>query len=922
MTHYLEIYSKNRDRKQYPSVSQFGVPFTVTPTQVDDPVLSSPIYYLWSGTSADSLINQGNVNVFSTDSAVCILPLLSYPPAATNALIGYKLTIFNPVITSDVYGTGSTNLNPVLGTTASSLDNYYIGNTLTDVTTGEIRTIVGYNGSTKTVSLDCPFSGKIYTNGTSPVTSLDNGITFTSAINEAQAITYGGAFATISGKWTLIQVSLLTSPPSPNFFYSAQGGSSYASAITSHISGRGIAYGNGLWVAVGLPFSGYPAATIATSPDGQNWTYPTNSIFDIAGYSVAWNGSLWVAVGTSINSIAYSSDGVNWTGLGNSVFSTGKGVVWTGSIWYAVGTGANTIAYSTDGVNWTGMGPILFTTANAIAYGNGVWVVAGEGANTMAYSSDGINWTGLGLVFRNHGYAVAWNGSIFTATGDDYAASSTVHSIFTSSDGVDWTGVDNSSRYLLTGYTVYVNPTTIQPGNVYQIGGNSQSRLVIGYQPSASTCIPQTAFDGVAVNLFYTLTDPSTVYAIHIPPQDFNGNPILDIDQAYNGYYIIDETLSIGSRIVARKVIYYDNTTRIAYLDEPFPAEWQLSDLYTLRKEIPSEHLTLTSDRIPYINVNPAYGPIGPVIPFPASASSIDSYYTGKYVYYSSLPSFNSSTYGQFAPIYGTYLIKSYKGSTKEAFVNYSDITAAYHNMPYPYLLVTCQVGVGSNSDVIIISGNSLSTIPSYYRGYSITITQTGETRYITDNDQFYSLSLNKPLTLPIQTGFTCTIQQTGQIDIISFSQNNAQSLQYSGSIVSQNEAVCYKMALLELTVPNVALASGGLITNYPFVYVDIANDTSPNRASTSLIYSNNPSSKRAVFIAPVTAIVNPTDLYIKLGNPGMIQTLKFKPNDNLYFSIILPDGTPLTTLQNDFLTPYPANPLLQVHATFSIQRM
>ena len=136
--------------------------------------------------------------------------------------------------------------------------------------------------------------------------------------------------------------------------------------------------------------------------------------------------------------------------------------------------------------------------------------------------------------------------------------------------------------------------------------------------------------------------------------------------------------------------------------------------------------------------------------------------------------------------------------------------------------------------------------------------------------------------------------------------------------MVSISEAVCYTIALLVVTVPNVPLKTGGRITNYPFVYVRLSNQTAPNRASSRLIYSNNPASADALFIAPVTEIVDPTtDLYIKLGNPAMLQTIKFKPNDNLYFSLFMPDGSPFETVQDDTSSPYPSNPLLQVHATF-----
>ena len=938
MNRYLEIYSKNRDRNEYPLTSQFGIPFTVTQDQNDDPVLSGAIYYMWAGTSSDSLIGEGKTNVFSTDSAVSIRPNFTAVPSIQNSLNGYKLTVLNPVITSGQYGEGSTNINPILGINASSVDGEYVGNTITDLVTREIRTIIGYNGATKQVELDSPFSGQINVDGTNPFNSYDNGVTWETGINSVEFTVYGTHFATIDGQWVSLAVGEDDNPsveednPSAFVLYSNQNGTLYSSLYPLYMLGRSVFYGNSLWVIVGLPEFTVQPSTIKYSNDGQNWTDVISSPFDVGGYGVAWNGSLWVAVGGIVNSIAYSTDGVIWTGIGNSIFSTGKGITWSGTLWYAVGTGPNTIAYSTDGITWTGLGSILFTTAYSICYGNGVWIAVGEGDNTIAYSTDGITWTGLGLIFRNKGNGVKWNGSIFIATGNDYASGlgfDQVHSVFTSNDGINWTGVENSSRYLLSGNTVAINPTTILPGNKYQIGGAPQTRLVIGYDPITITCIPQTSFDGVVPYLSYTLTDPSTVYVIHIPYRDVNGNSILQIEQAYNGYYIVDETLSSGSSIISRQIIYYDFNTRLAYLDTPFPEEWRVSDLFTLRKDLPSSTLTLTTDRTPYINTDPLYGPIGPVIPFPSNASSADSYYNGGYVYYMSLPNYDSNIYEQFISVYGNYFIKSYKGTTKEAFVNYAKdvkiVTSGtnYYNMPYPYIFFTFSISIGSNIDVILIKDYESVRVPGYYKGYSITIHETGETRYITDYDGITTLYLNKPLSIPIQPGFTCSIHQTGQINIVSFSKNNVNSLQYSGSIVSQSETVCYEIALLELTVPNVPLTSSGLITDYPFIYVQLSNDTSPNRASPSLIYSNNPSSRNAVFIAPVTDISDPTtDLFIKLGNPVMKQTMKFKPNDNLFFSIFLPDGTLFQTFQNDTVSPYPANDLLQVHATFSIRRL
>ena len=921
----IEVYSSHRNRKQYPSVGQFGVPFSVASDQEDDPVLSSPIYYTWSGLSDDSIISDGQCNVFSTNSNVRLLPALTDPPDSNNALLGYRLTVRNPLVASGTYAEGSTNVQPILDETASSVDDFYVGKILSDLISGEVRTIVAYNAVTKAVTLDTPFFGQISARGTNGIGSIDNGKTWMGGINAAQTIMYGYLVAVVGSRTIIVGSGVANSDQHAVFLYNESGGSPYFNFIDSLIIGQGIGYNNGLWIIVGFPVQGQSPSMVALSPDGLYWTYQniSTSPFSVGGYGVVSNGTGWVAVGGSSNGIAYAvdADPIVWTGLGTSIFTTGRGVIWTGSAFYAVGSGANTIATSMDGQNWTGFGNILFTTGYCVCYGNGIWVVGGEGQNTMAYSTDGVTWIGLGKIFRNSCRGISYNGSIFAATGDDYAADApegSVRSVYTSSDGATWRGIENSSRYLLTGYVTGVTPTIIRPGQPYQINGSSQSRLVIKYDPTSTGCTPQTAFDGVVPGSNYRLTDPSTTDVIHIPYQDVNGNLILDIEQAYNGYYIVDETLS-STTIVARKIIYYDYTTRLAYLESPFPDDWHLSDRYTLRRQLPIQRLVLSTERLPYINQNPAYGPIGPVIPFPTDALTTASSYVGKYVYYSSLPVYNPYVIGQFAAVYGNYYIRDYKADTREAFVDYAEnVKAAYYNMPYPYTLLTGTIAAGSCSDAVILAGSAINKTADYYRGYEIVITETGESRYIIASNQYAVMSLNQPFYKPLQVGFHFTIRQTGDINIVSFKENNVTPLQYSGSMVSISEAVCYTIALLVVTVPNVPLKTGGRITNYPFIYVRLSNQTAPNRASSRLIYSNNPASADALFIAPVTEIVDPTtDLYIKLGNPAMLQTIKFKPNDNLYFSLFMPDGSPFETVQDDTSSPYPSNPLLQVHATF-----
>lgn len=159
-------------------------------------------------------------------------------------------------------------------------------------------------------------------------------------------------------------------------------------------------------------------------------------------------------------------------------------------------------------------------------------------------------------------------------------------------------------------------------------------------------------------------------------------------------------------------------------------------------------------------------------------------------------------------------------------------------------------------------------------------------------------------------------------INICSFDKEVAQPLDYNGSVVSQNQTVCYNVSLLNITLPNVPLITGSRIAFYPYVYIELSNVTSPSKSSTSIIYSNNPNSKRALFIAPISQIRNPNlGTFITLWT-RMDQTIKFKPNDNLEFRVFLPNGKLFQTLLPDVLSPYGPDPRLQINATFSITRV
>ena len=159
--------------------------------------------------------------------------------------------------------------------------------------------------------------------------------------------------------------------------------------------------------------------------------------------------------------------------------------------------------------------------------------------------------------------------------------------------------------------------------------------------------------------------------------------------------------------------------------------------------------------------------------------------------------------------------------------------------------------------------------------------------------------------------------------EILQFTRDNAVPFCYSGSTVSQQEMVCYEIKLINLVLPNKTLVSGGRVAFYPYVYVELQNVSGASSGNKCIIYSNNPNSTKMLFRAAIDDIRDPsTSPFIKIDGDGMVQTIKFKPNDNLKFGVYIPNGQPLETVDKDCLSPLPADALLQVSATFEIKRL
>ncbi len=164
-----------------------------------------------------------------------------------------------------------------------------------------------------------------------------------------------------------------------------------AGTSTAATDNVGLAYGNGVYVAVG-------AASASSSTSGTSWTARTIPSLGAGSYSaVAYGNGTFVAISTGNNATAYSSNGTSWTAGGSLPSSTTwNSVAYGNGRFVAIAGSSRSVAISIDkGVSWAAVTPGLptSTTWTRVAYGQGLFFAIASGGTTAATSPDGINWT-------------------------------------------------------------------------------------------------------------------------------------------------------------------------------------------------------------------------------------------------------------------------------------------------------------------------------------------------------------------------------------------------------------------------------------------------------------------------------------------------------------------------------------------------
>jgi hypothetical protein len=338
------------------------------------------------------------------------------------------------------------------------------------------------------------------------------------------------------------------------------------------------------------------------------------------------------------------------------------------------------------------------------------------------------------------------------------------------------------------------------------------------------------------------------------------------IDNFYNGATIIDTTTGESNLILE-----YNGFLKRAVLKNPFSSTWSPFDLYTIQD-------LSTVEKI-----------------FWQGGTTNENGFIGKIITNTSLSE--------------TSVITGYDSENKIITID-PPFSALLINAVYEISDsintvngITTSIQTGPNT-VTLNAGDS--SIDDFYKGQFIRFTNgplKNVVRFITGyNGTTKVLSFGPSITVSLFNPQTYEILQFTRDNVVGLSRKTPYGM--------------VTLKLIDLILPNIILKNsmGGKIAFYPFVYVVIVDKSNETN---NMIVSNNPNSYKAVFKCPITDIATPEiSTFIKL-KCRMVQSLKL--NSSIIFKVLLPNGEPLIFDDNEWFSPKPPNPQMQISASFKI---
>jgi len=299
------------------------------------------------------------------------------------------------------------------------------------------------------------------------IASSPDGVTWT---ERSSSVTNRNLYGVAYGNSTFVAVGPATSwAPTSGGIVTSTDGVAWQKRSASVTSGlRAVIYGKDGFVAIGYDLDYYqqPVPTALTSPDGIDWTERTVSVKNAGPTSIAYGNGVFVAVGSPAycsSTILTSPDGAVWTERVIPVAEPYLKAVAYGNGTF-VATGRGVILTSPDGVTWTGRTPPGDPSSLlGAAYGNGTFVVVGNsdtyGIAPILTSPDGITWTLRTIPYKDIVglNVVTFANGMFLAMG---------WGVLTSLDGIAWT-LKNPLVSIGANAIAYGNRTFVAVGGDY-----------------------------------------------------------------------------------------------------------------------------------------------------------------------------------------------------------------------------------------------------------------------------------------------------------------------------------------------------------------------------------------------------------------------------------------------------------------------
>ena len=269
-------------------------------------------------------------------------------------------------------------------------------------------------------------------------------------------------------------------------------------ASGSAASPNSVAYGNGLFVTVGIG--------VFSSPDAQKWTRRTSGASQTLS-EIAYGNGVFVADGSS--DVVVSTNGINWQSLNSSITTDGLiDVAYGGGRFVAVG-GDGMVLGSPDGSHWTKEISATNIGLSALAVGGGTWVAVGyDGA--VVRSTNGVDWETADSGTTSFLMDIAYGQGLFVAVGDQ-------GTVLTSANGTNWVSGDTGINEALW-KVAYGNGTFVVSGASGEVAVSTN-----GVDWSQGTSGTDQGFSGMAWgNGVFVGTDSTNGILLSINGLDWN----------------------------------------------------------------------------------------------------------------------------------------------------------------------------------------------------------------------------------------------------------------------------------------------------------------------------------------------------------------------------------------------------------------